>query len=73
LNYCVAEDVEGVLREELAGVAICMSTFNGLINGLLRVKGWVVFFLMPVCDSSTSKMIAVGAVDVNSGRHGGGL
>ena len=53
MDYCTSEDVEGVLREELAEsldvlVARCIVTGSGLVDSFLRVKGLVVPVVVPV-------------------------
>jgi hypothetical protein len=53
LDYCTAEDVEGVLREELAEsfdslIIRCISTGSGLVDGFLKVKGLLVPIAVPM-------------------------
>lgn len=51
MDYCTAEDVEGVLRVELAEsldtlIARCISTGSGF-DGFLKVKGLLVPIVVP--------------------------
>ena len=53
VDYCSAEDVEGVLRETLADsfdtlVVRCISIGSGLVDSFLKVKDLVVPSLVPV-------------------------
>jgi hypothetical protein len=53
VNYCSAQDVEGVLRETLAEcfdtlIARCISTGSSLVDSFLKVKDLAVPSLVPV-------------------------
>ena len=53
VDYCSAQDVEGVLRETLAEsfdslIARCISTGSSLVDSFLKVKGLLVPVAVPV-------------------------
>jgi hypothetical protein len=63
VDYCSAQDVEGVIRETLADsfdtlVARCISTGSGLVDGFLKVKDLVVPSVVPVLVVEASAWFA---------------
>jgi hypothetical protein len=62
VDYCSAEDVEGVLRDTLEVldvlIARCISTGSGLVDSFLKVKGLVVPVVVPVLVVEASAWFA---------------